>query len=1689
MILKVNDKLKFLEYFSGREDHFASQLNNYYKPCKRELDIHYLDKHINGLISCGVYVLQKDSKCNFLCIDVDIPKPELDQINFLNRKKKLLYLGKKIKKIRAVLIEELGFNAEEILIEDTGGRGYHIWVFFDESIDAEEVLKISYILKHFIDFDFEFFPKQARLGPNIKLGNCIKLPLGIHQKYNSRSNFINIKDSGISFIESMEDSFEYLKKIKKVSLKKIYKILNDNASIIPPTEKDIYFEETDYSEYKRIFYRNDLNFLFDKCSALKKLKNKAEKGISLSHSEAFHLSNILLSVENSEKFIVDLLKKSYRSNFSRSITQKELSIIKPLHPTSCKKLIDSGICERYCNKKIEEIDCDSFLKGCNPLSVNLSIVKEKKTFERIDLIDEVSKISNIYNSYFKLKKYHSEENVVFFDAFDFGYFEDRIEINCKHLSRLIKTDYEYPFTGFDIVNIPKKLNKDGILEYRPLSYCSIYDLVLIQSIFNVISPLIEKDFQDSSYGYRVDFENSNSESIFLDWREYYPKFRRKVLKSLYDSKNKYYICCDIEKYYDMINHSILIEKVRPYIDNKKIFGIVKDLIESYKSGIDESKGLPQGPAHSRILANLYLNDFDFEVSNFTNNYFRYVDDFILFFSSREEADKGLKKVIKLLSDLGLNLSESEDKKYEILKTEKVEVIIDKIDNLRYGLFEEFKYVRHFNEDQINDFYDSIVLSKMPTHCKDAILKINEQIPSILYLISKNSDIKHKIVEKLLLIVEYLIKNGWFYPKRLNYIFSELIDLLDENKKDLANFYKDLHSSHKIFFILELFKKFNEKGEFKSSISEILDKNLREDNIDPFLLGFSIAIFQKVNKCSVLLSELLLKNIFYNSNNFPLIKYMNNIDYFSLTERTKKNIRDKITEKDNFLVKKALLSKSNYINATYTDNAYLNNLLINEGYMLIPEITEVFISIYDNTDLFKKIIKYFKEQVDFKEIIVNYIIKLINEKINIPSLDELNNLEDLFKTIEDTEIRRELLNEISRLKNILLIEDSNRNLKLISKYNQCNFYEILEDENYEYREKIPIRKLEEESYGNLRSFKNVLEDLSFNGVVPNLEIEIDSKLKEIVINYKGTNSFINLKEFEVSLDENDSILFIFEVVSDLYKKANYYFDKFKKIPLIEIDKIIVDVEQRETRIIQIGQMFCPNFLLKEQRIWVSEKNNIPIMLSNLLVDLFFGNNKEKFKDFEHSSKIGLKLWLKLFIEKLKGRQQFRYSFTRFDRALDVIRNLDGFTDYKFTKSYFFERFDSLIFKRCYENIDWFNISETINDFYKEIAKIFEIINFSKLNFFYKAYTRKKPIHILTNYLLNINVNLKNILPDDYKDQHIKLFELLNYYGMLCIETISFLKHGINKTKFSKNYKALQSMLDINYVRTKKEGCELSSLDFEKIKELNEIVLKNNEGQNLLKNYSLKQIVGIFLINNFSYLVKDKQIIIEKFDSLKEEYCATLTKYLIKVIPDIDIKIIQLINGIIKNFNTPHKYLINEEIFKLKDQIMNCINDINYIRKKMRIKRFYGCNIEGCFPLEIMVKNKFKKIRNIDIYTINDIPLGNQYPASKSICSWDNFNGYIYNVVIPSIRVENLINKIRSSKKIWRKISYIGYLWICAILFTIFGFAVLLTQQIFIEKMNLYNFSNGLMYILFGIAGGAYLAVIMYYARRNIVRNRI
>lgn len=187
------DVVRFLHLFGGREDVHARMWVNAegrtgYQPVRHPLSARDVRNHLLGNVTLGVYPVRLDGTTRFFAIDLDLRKEALESAaGDPERAQRLREAVRRAAAHVRARLRELGLDALE---ESSGFKGRHFWVFLDPPAPAGHVHEMGRRLLAFVDpadpdIGLEFFPKQgSRRG---RLGNLIKLPLGIHLRTGRRS--------------------------------------------------------------------------------------------------------------------------------------------------------------------------------------------------------------------------------------------------------------------------------------------------------------------------------------------------------------------------------------------------------------------------------------------------------------------------------------------------------------------------------------------------------------------------------------------------------------------------------------------------------------------------------------------------------------------------------------------------------------------------------------------------------------------------------------------------------------------------------------------------------------------------------------------------------------------------------------------------------------------------------------------------------------------------------------------------------------------------------------------------------------------------------------------------------------------------------------------------------------------------------------------------------------------------------------------------------------------------------------------------------------------------------------------------------------------------------------------------------------------------------------------------------------
>ena len=172
---------------------------------------------------------------------------------------------------------------------------------------------------------------------------------------------------------------------------------------------------------------------------------------------------------------------------------------------------------------------------------------------------------------------------------------------------------------------------------RLLGIPTVTDRVVQQAIAQVLTPIFEVQFSDSSFGFRP---GRNAHQAIRQVQDYVKQGYRMAVD------------IDLAKFFDTVNHDLLMNLLGRSIKDKRLL----KLIGSYlRAGVmvgghrEESDiGTPQGGPLSPLLANIVLNQFDHELERRGHRYARYADDVIILVKSQRAGERVMRSITRYL---------------------------------------------------------------------------------------------------------------------------------------------------------------------------------------------------------------------------------------------------------------------------------------------------------------------------------------------------------------------------------------------------------------------------------------------------------------------------------------------------------------------------------------------------------------------------------------------------------------------------------------------------------------------------------------------------------------------------------------------------------------------------------------------------------------------------------------------------------------------------------------------------------------------------------------------------------------------------------------------------------------------------------------------------------------------------------
>ena len=163
---------------------------------------------------------------------------------------------------------------------------------------------------------------------------------------------------------------------------------------------------------------------------------------------------------------------------------------------------------------------------------------------------------------------------------------------------------------------------------RQLGIPTVIDRVIQQAIAQQLTPIFEPKFIDGSYGYRP---NRSAQQAIRKVKEYAEEGYITAVE------------IDLSKYFDTLNHELLMNMVREEVRDKRVTDLIKKYLKSgvFTEGllVKTEEGSPQGGPLSPLLANMYLNKYDQEMTRRGVKVIRYADDIVILAKSKRAGER------------------------------------------------------------------------------------------------------------------------------------------------------------------------------------------------------------------------------------------------------------------------------------------------------------------------------------------------------------------------------------------------------------------------------------------------------------------------------------------------------------------------------------------------------------------------------------------------------------------------------------------------------------------------------------------------------------------------------------------------------------------------------------------------------------------------------------------------------------------------------------------------------------------------------------------------------------------------------------------------------------------------------------------------------------------------------------------
>lgn len=185
---------------------------------------------------------------------------------------------------------------------------------------------------------------------------------------------------------------------------------------------------------------------------------------------------------------------------------------------------------------------------------------------------------------------------------------------------------------------------------RMLGIPTVVDRLIQQAMHQVMSPVWEPDFSNHSYGFRPG--RGAHQAV-------------EAARAHVESGRRWVVDIDLEKFFDRVNHDVLMARVARRIKDKRMLRLIRRYLQSgiMEGGLAQPReeGTPQGGPLSPLLSNILLDDLDKELEKRSHCFCRYADDCNIYVRTRQSGERvmaSLKRYLEKKLRLKVNEAKS-----------------------------------------------------------------------------------------------------------------------------------------------------------------------------------------------------------------------------------------------------------------------------------------------------------------------------------------------------------------------------------------------------------------------------------------------------------------------------------------------------------------------------------------------------------------------------------------------------------------------------------------------------------------------------------------------------------------------------------------------------------------------------------------------------------------------------------------------------------------------------------------------------------------------------------------------------------------------------------------------------------------------------------------------------------------------